>query len=197
MNVLCRLILSLATMGLAGVAAAAPNVVIVGSVDPQSKQVTVFEGLLSHQFADGGPVLRIYGGYGAASEKYHLVRAGKTLNGACMTEVFQLARVSGNRLALAVSTTGQIWNPNILQQMGPTFDCTSPDCFSCNPDHGIPAFGEEPGCTCGTVVDVSSDGDKIVDVEPGLCLTSRIGAASYRYSYRQLMAPGTQVGSEG
>ena len=95
-----------------------------------------------------------------------------------MTEVFQLARVSSNRLAPAVSTTGQIWNPNILQQMGPTFDCTSPDCFSCNPDHGIPAFGEEPGCTCGTVVDVSSDGDEIVDVEPGLCLTSRIGAAS-------------------
>ena len=60
MNVLCGLILSLAT--LAGVAAAAPNVVIVGSVDPKSKQVTVFEGLLSHQFADGGPVLRIYGG---------------------------------------------------------------------------------------------------------------------------------------
>ena len=43
----------------------------------------------------------------------HLVRAGKSANGGCLTEVFQLARLSGNRLALAVSPSGQAWNPNI------------------------------------------------------------------------------------
>ncbi len=165
MNVVCRLVLTLATIGLAGEAAAAPSVVIVGSVDPQSKQVTVFEGLLSHRFADGGPVLRIYGGYSATSKKHHLVRAGKTINGACMTEVFQLARLSSNRLALAESTTGKPWNPNIVQELGVTFDCTSFDCFACNPDHGIPILGEEPECTCS---------------EPSAaCSAVRPGSASY------------------
>lgn len=179
MNVLCRMVLTLATIGFAGGAAAAPSVVIVGSVDPQSKQVTVFEGLLSRQFADGGPVLRIYGGYSARSKKHHLVRAGKTINGACMTEVFQLARLSGNRLALAVPTTGQAWNPNRLQQLGVTFDCTSSSCFICTPDHGIPEFGEEPGCTCGTPTD--SDPYPDDGILTGTCSAARPGSGSYGY----------------
>jgi hypothetical protein len=199
MTVPFRAIVALTALGWAGVAAAEPDRVIVGSVDPQSKQVTVFESLLSRKFADGGAVTRIYGGYSAKSNKYHLVRAGKSASGSCLTEVFQLARLSGNRLALAVSPSGQAWNPNILQQLGVTFDCQSRDCFSCDPDHGIPDFGEEPGCTCGTPTDVGEDEDgdivTIHDIDPGVCIAARPGTSSY--SYRQLMAPGTQVGSEG
>ena len=181
MKICSSILLSLIATGIAASAMAAPDMVIVGVTDPQSKQVTIFENLLSHRFANGGTVTKIYGGYGASSQKYHLVRAGKTPAGTCMTEVFQLARLSDNRLALAIGT-GQAWNPNILQQLGPTFDCTSQDCPSCDPDHGIPKFGEEPGCTCGTPVDIDENGDVIHHIDPGLCIAARPGTASYGLS---------------
>lgn len=189
--------LSLAACSFASVASAEPNLVVIGSYDAQSKQVTVFESLLSKRFADGGQVTKIYGGYNPTSRKFHLVRAGKSLAGTCQTEVFQLVPTSGQRLALADGLTGQAWNPNILQKMGISFGCEARDCFSCDPDHGIPEFGEQPGCTCGD--DRPEVGDETdFDVENqglGVCVPRPPGYESY--SYRQLMAPGTQVGSEG
>jgi hypothetical protein len=173
--------------------------VIVGSYDSQSKHVTVFESLLSRQFAGGGRVTKIYGGYNPDSKKFHLVRAGANDVG-CLTEVFHLVPTSGNRLALADGLTGQAWNPNVLQKMGISFGCEARDCFSCDPEHGIPDFGEELGCSCGDDAhdDSGTPDDETFDVENqglGVCITKPPGSASY--SYRQLMAPGTQVGSEG
>ena len=169
--------------------AAVPEIVIVGSYDSQSKQVTIFEHLLTRKFADGGQVKKIYGGYNPKSKKFHLVRAGSSPNGKCLTEVFHLVPTTGNRLAIADSL-GKAWNPGILQKMGPTFGCQG-DCFSCDPDHGIPEFGEEPGCSCNTggLHDEGSTDD--FDVENpgnlGVCLTTPIGATSY--SLWQLLMP--------
>lgn len=189
MRIAIAITLSLAALTLTRAAVAEPEIVIVGSYDSQSKQVDVFEHLLTRKFADGGQVKKIYGGYNPKSKKFHLVRAGTSPNGNCMTEVFHLVPTTGNRLALADGLTGRAWNPGILQKMGPAFGCQG-DCFSCDPDHGIPEFGEEPGCSCNTgLEDEGSTGE--FDVENpgnfGVCLTTPIGATSY--SLWQLLTP--------
>ncbi len=138
---------------------AAPDIVVIGSVDPMTNRVTMFEDLLIKQFLDGGAIHRLYGRYDIKSKSYYFVRAGKTTNGDCLTEVFNLVRVAGNRLALAESDGLTAWRPIILQKLGPTFDCTSMDCFSCEPG-GIPQFGEKPECGC-------SDGGRCDATRPG------------------------------
>lgn len=149
-----------------GSANAASDGVVLGSVDPFTKRVTVFQDLMVQNFRDGGPIQRFYGGFSSASDAFFMVRAGKTATGACLTEVFRLARISGNRLALAVSS-GQVWNSNIISVMAPTFDCTSSDCLFCEP--AIPAFGEEPSCECNQGTGPFA----------GTCDTARPGTTNY------------------
>jgi hypothetical protein len=136
-----------------------PDMVVVGSVDPLTNRVSVFEDLLVKKFLDGGKIHRLYGGYDVKQKAYYFVRAGKNAQGRCLTEVFALTRVSGNRLAIADESGLSAWNPVILQKHGPTFDCVSVDCFSCEPG-GIPQFGEQPECGC-------SDGGRCNAVKPG------------------------------
>jgi len=193
MRVAIALSLSVISLVFAQISNAEPTIVVVGSYDSQSKQVTVFEHLLARKFADGGQVKRIYGGYNAKSKKFHLVRAGTSPSGKCMTEVFHLVPTSGSRLAFADGMTGKAWNPVILQKMGPTFGCQG-DCASCDPDHGIPEFGEEPGCSCNNGLEdefvtdeTSEDHFDVENQNLGVCTSIPIGASSY--SYGQLMLP--------
>jgi hypothetical protein len=159
-------------------ASAAP--VVVGSVNPVTNRVTVFEDLMVRTFADGGIIQHFHGGYGSGSGTYFLVRAGKTATGGCRTEVFRLVRVSGNRLAIADSSNpSNPWNPQILQQMFATFDCTSTDCLFCisgNPDDPL---GTDPdsGCVCDQTGAFS-----------GKCEKVKPGSLSYRPP--QIVIPG-------
>jgi hypothetical protein len=77
--------------------------VIVGSVNPETKQVLIFQDFLVKQFLDGTPILNTYGKYDEYSKSYIMVRAGKTASGSCQTDAFKLVRLTGNRLALTES----------------------------------------------------------------------------------------------
>jgi hypothetical protein len=74
---------------------AAPAVV-VGSVNPVTNRVTIFEDLMVKTFADGGIIQHFHGGYGTGSRAYFLVRAGKSATGGCRTEFFRLVRIENN-----------------------------------------------------------------------------------------------------
>jgi hypothetical protein len=90
-------------------AAAAP--VVVGSVNPATEQVTIFQDILVSSFPDGTPIQHIYGRFNAVSHEFLMVRAGKTLEGVCQTDAFRLLRISGNRLALAADQLTHVpWN---------------------------------------------------------------------------------------
>lgn len=150
---LCRTLARLAFLGAAfGVGAAGAQPVIVGSVDPQSMRVTVFEDLLVKKFSDGSPITKLYGKHLAISNGFQLLRAGKLANGACRTEVFKLVRLTGNRLAIAAPGSASLaWNPrSIPQKMFATFDCTSYDCFSCDSSNPSDPLGtqSETSCAC-------------------------------------------------
>lgn len=134
-------------------ASAAP--VVVGSVNPSTKRLTVFEDLLVRSFADGAPIERFYGGYSTGSKAYFLTRAGKRAGGGCRTEVFRLVRIAGNRVAIADPGKPSIaWNPQILSNMYATFDCTSTDCMNCLSGDASDPLGADmsnPGCACEVV----------------------------------------------
>jgi hypothetical protein len=83
-------------------AAAAP--VVVGSVNPATNHVTIFQDLLVPSFPDGTPIQHLYGRFDAGAHEFLLVRAGKTAAGGCRTDAFRLLRLSGNRLALALDS---------------------------------------------------------------------------------------------
>lgn len=83
-------------------AAAAP--VVVGSVNPATTQVTIFQDLLVSSFPDGTPIRHIYGRFDDVSHEFLMVRAGKTAEGDCRTDAFRLLRIPGNRLALALDS---------------------------------------------------------------------------------------------
>jgi len=90
-------------------AGAAP--VVVGSVNPDTKQVTIFQDFLVKQFLDETPILNTYGASNENSKSFIMVRAGKTAAGSCQTDAFKLVRLSGNRLALTESPmTEKPWN---------------------------------------------------------------------------------------
>lgn len=145
--------LALATPALAALA----QPVVVGSVDPATQRVTIFQDILVSSFADGTPITRMWGksnGFtNGISNGFQWLRAGKTAQGTCRTEVFTLVRVSGNRLALAISVNGQLrpWDPrNIPQKMFATFDCTSTGCLTCDSGNPNDPMGVDPnsGCIC-------------------------------------------------
>lgn len=90
-------------------AAAAP--VVVGSVNPATKQVTIFQDLLVSSFSDGMPIRHMYGRFDDVTHEFLMVRAGKTAEGGCQTDAFRLLRIPGNRLALALdSLTPVLWD---------------------------------------------------------------------------------------
>src|SRR5262245_17466716 len=87
-------------------AIAAP--VVVGSVKPATKQVTIFQDLLVSSFPDGTPIQHLYGRFDDGSHEFLLVRAGKTSEGGCRTDAFWLLRIAGNRLALALDSVTHV-----------------------------------------------------------------------------------------
>jgi len=94
---------------IAASALAAP--VVVGSVNPDTKQVTIFNDLLVREFQDGTPISRIYGGFKEITNDFIMVRAGKSHSRVCQTDTFRLVRISGNRLAIAANEFGRVaWN---------------------------------------------------------------------------------------
>jgi hypothetical protein len=159
-------------------ASAAP--VVVGSVNPLTNRVTIFEDFMVKTFADGGRIQHFHGGYGVGSGAYFLVRTGKSASGGCRTEVFTLVRIANNRLVIADSSNpSKPWNPEILPTMFATFDCTSEDCFSCvsgNPDDPL---GTDPqsGCMCDPD---GSSGGKCTKIRPG----------TFSYGSQQIVTPG-------
>jgi hypothetical protein len=131
--------------------------VVVGSVNPTTQRITIFEDILVSTFADGTPITRMWGKSNGStngiSNGFQWLRAGRTLAGECRTEVFTLVRISGNRLAVAVSVNGVLtpWDPRrIPQKMFATFDCTSTSCFACDSGNPSDPMGTNPnsGCIC-------------------------------------------------
>src|SRR5260370_27284033 len=85
--------------------------VVVGSVNPATQQVTIFQDLLVVAFPDGTPIQHIYGRFDAVTQEFVMVRAGHTAAGGCHTDAFRLLRLSGNRLALAAERIPYVpWN---------------------------------------------------------------------------------------
>jgi hypothetical protein len=160
-------------------ASAAP--VVVGSVNPQTNRVTIFEDLMVKTFSDGGRILYFHGGYGAGSGTYFLVRMGKSASGGCRTEVFRLVKLANNRLAIADSSNPlTAWNPQILSNMFATFDCTSTDCLFCVSGDQNDPLGSDPqsGCAC----------DQGTGSFAGTCTSVRPGTLSYGPA--QIVTPG-------
>jgi hypothetical protein len=107
--------------------AATPGPVVVGSVNPVTNQVTIFEDLLVKTFQDGTPIQHFHGRFDEALKQYLMVRSGRSEMGKCQTEAFRLLRVSGNRLAIALDGITDIpWNG--LGQIRPFRDCFSSTC---------------------------------------------------------------------
>ena len=151
--------------------------VVVGSVNPITNRVTIFEDLMVKNFADGGPIQHFLGGYGSISKAYFLMRAGKSATGGCRTEFFRLVRLENNRLAIAdPSISSMPWNPHILQKMFATFDCTSSDCLFCESGNPNDPLGADPdsGCACS-------------ENTGGSCLSVRPGSLSY--GPQQILTP--------
>ena len=160
---------------------AAPSAVVVGSVNPLTNRVTIFEDLMVKTFADGGVIQHFHGGYGTGSRAYFLVRAGKSASGGCRTEFFRLVRLENNRLAIADPSNNSIaWNPNILSKMFATFDCTSSDCLFCESGDQNDPLGTDPqsGCACN-----QGDGSFA-----GACQSARPG--TFSYGPQQILTPG-------
>ena len=162
---------------LVSTAAATTNAapVVVGSVNPITNRVNIFEDLMVKTFADGGQIQHFLGGYGSVSKAYFLMRAGKTATGGCRTEFFRLVRLENNRLAIAdPDNFAAPWNPHILQKMFATFDCTSTDCLFCESGNPNDPMGADPnsGCAC-------TDGGSCQKVAPG----------SLSYGPQQIVTP--------
>jgi hypothetical protein len=157
-----------------GLARADP--VVVGSVEPQSMRVTIFEDLLVKRFADGSAISRLYGKYDAVSKGFQFLRAGKLANGACRTEVFDLVRLPGNRLAIASPTDARIaWEPRLIpQKMFATFDCTSYDCMSCDSAN---AFDDPQGTGNNGPYHPGNGSYCVCRDSSGVCNTVRPGTA--------------------
>ena len=155
--------------------------VVVGSVNPLTNRVTIFDDLMVNTFADGGMIQHFHGGYGTVSGAYFLVRAGKSATGGCRTEFFRLVRIENNRLAIAdPSNNSMAWNPRILSKMFATFDCTSTDCLFCESADQNDPLGADPnsGCACNQGTGSFA----------GTCQSARPGTLSY--GPQQILTPG-------
>ena len=155
--------------------------VVVGSVNPVTNRVTIFEDFMVKTFADGGMIQHFHGGYGTGSRAYFLVRAGKSATGGCRTEFFRLVRIENNRLAIAdPSNNSMAWNPQIISKMFATFDCTSSDCLFCESADQNDPLGADPesGCACNQGTGSFA----------GTCQSARPGTLSY--GPLQIVTPG-------
>jgi hypothetical protein len=160
-------------------ASAAP--VIVGSVNPQTNRVTIFEDLMVKTFSDGGRIQYFHGGYSTGSGAYFLVRAGKSASGGCRTEVFTLVRLANNRLAIADSSdASKPWNPLIIPTMFATFDCTSSDCLFCVSGNQEDPLGTDPDSGCACDQGTGSFAGKCDKIRPG----------TFTYPPQQIITPG-------
>jgi hypothetical protein len=102
-------VVGLLTVLLATSAIAAP--VVVGSVNPVTQQVTIFQDMLVTTFPDGTPIQHLYGRFDAVTHEFLMVRTGKMADGDCRTDALRLLRLSGNRLALATDKMSYVpWN---------------------------------------------------------------------------------------
>ena len=88
-------VVGLLTVLLATSAIAAP--VVVGSVNPVTHQVTIFQDMLVTTFPDGTPIQHIYGRFDTVTHEFLMVRTGKMADGDCRTDALRLLRLSGNR----------------------------------------------------------------------------------------------------
>lgn len=145
--------------------------VVVGSINPVTQRITIFEDILVTSFADGTPITRMWGKSNGStngiSNGFQWLRAGKTASGACRTEVFTLVRISGNRLVVAASVNGVLtpWDVRYIpQKMFAAFDCTSTDCVACDSGNPADPMGTDPnsGCAC------SAGGGQCQQTKPGL-----------------------------
>jgi hypothetical protein len=85
--------------------------VVVGSINPATRQITIFQDILVTSFQDGTPIYHIYGDFNEASQELLMIRIGKTSEDVCQTDVLRLLRISGNRLALAADhQTQKLWD---------------------------------------------------------------------------------------
>ena len=121
--------------------------VLIGSVNPTTREITIFQDLLVAKFLDGGPIQHLYGQHDK-SKGFFLVRAGKSIAGECVTETFKLTRLSNNGLVLA-SRFSPVWD--YIGFLRPTLRCTSPSCTGCIP-HQTTATSLAPSCECGSGV---------------------------------------------
>ena len=146
-----RGLIVLALLALAGSPAAQATAesapVLIGSVNPTTRAITIFQDLLVDQFLDGGPIQHLYGQHDK-SKGFFLVRAGKSVTGECVTETFKLTRLSNNGLVLA-SRFSPVWD--YIGFLRPTLRCTSPTCTGCIP-HQTTATSLAPSCECGSGV---------------------------------------------
>ena len=83
--------------------------VVVGSVNPDTREVTIFQDLLVKKFQDGTPIQNFYGRYYEKSKEFLMVRTGKSAEGNCESDAFKLVRIPGNRLAVA-DELNRPWN---------------------------------------------------------------------------------------
>ena len=146
---------ALRALALAAPALAFAQPVVVGSINPVTQRITIFEDILVTSFADGTPITRMWGKSNGStngiSNGFQWLRAGKTANGACRTEVFTLVRISGNRLAVAVTMNGVLkpWDWRLIpQKMFATFDCVSMGCFACDSGNPADPMGTDPNSSC-------------------------------------------------
>ena len=101
----------------AGTACADP--VIVGSVDPQSMRVTIFEDLLVKRFADGSAISRLYGKYDSISNGFQFLRVGKLATAArdCGSSSRRRAASCGAPWRRVISSTSR-WTWATLTRTG-------------------------------------------------------------------------------
>jgi hypothetical protein len=118
---------------------------LIGSVNPTTREISIFRDLLVDRFPDGGPIQHLYGQYDA-TKGFFLVRAGKSASGACVTETFKLTRLANNGLVLA-SEFSPVWD--YIGFLNPTLWCSSPTCSGCIP-HQTTGASPQPSCQCAS-----------------------------------------------
>jgi|GEM_PF-6108789 len=121
------------------------NGFLIGSVNPTTREMSIFRDLLVDRFPDGGPIQHLYGQHDA-TQGFFLVRAGKSASGACVTETFTLTRVANNGLVLA-SQFSPVWD--YIGFLSPTMLCSSPTCSGCIP-HQTTGTSLQPSCQCAS-----------------------------------------------
>jgi hypothetical protein len=135
-RVLAVLSAAVVSMAIAASSAAAADSVVIGSVNPVTGQTTLLTDKLKKQFTDGGPISQLYLLARPEGAGFGLVRAGRSIEGLCHTEVLDTL-VSGNdvvvvgphlQLAYTCETTG---NGCGLEEGGIQFVCAATAAGGC------------------------------------------------------------------